>query len=62
MDGAINTKQPPQIPPSCLRNPNRCRNQVKIHQGKTKQSGALTLWHISVGGGGSCRKMMLLAL
>lgn len=26
---------------------NRCCNQVKIHQGKTKQSSTLTLWHNS---------------
>lgn len=32
----LTRKQLPQIPPSCLRNSNRCRNQVKIHQGKTK--------------------------
>lgn len=64
LDGAINTKQLPQIPPSCLRNPNRCRNQVKIHQGKTKQSGALTLWHNSWGWWwwGGCRKTILLAV
>lgn len=50
MDAAINRKQLPEVPRSCLRNQNRRCNQVKTHQHEIRQSGASTRWHNSGGG------------